>query len=488
MKKSVLKYSLIAIIYIVTTIIIVFSSCDRNIFTKDPADKLILSADTIKFDTIFTSIGSATKYFIVKNSNEKKSIIIDKIFLAKGSLSKYKLNIDGESSNMSASNIELAPGDSIFIFVMVNINPTADDMVEMDSIIFVSNNNQQNVKLVAFGRNVHLIDGQVIENDTIWTANRPFLIYNSVLVAPNVTLTIQAGTQIYFHNTSGMLVQGTLKVQGNINNRVLFTGDRLEQYYAEIAGQWGSTEITQEGQKYTILGGVYLMAGSKNNEICNADIKNSLIGLRADTCVTPGIPTVILRNVNVENSQIAGLYAQGAFVYAENCVFANSGTYNVACALGGQYYFYHCTLADYWGGLGDSPQLMFNNYYISNQTVIHRDLEMAYFGNCIIYGKKKNEISFDYKEPAQMNLMFENCLIKYEDTTFLKKNGIFIGNIFNKDPKFKNTGHPYDYELDSLSAAKDVGNLEIGLKIPLDQLGNSRTSDNKPDLGAFERQ
>ena len=58
-----------------------FSSCGKEVFTKDPADKLLFSSDTVQFDTIFTGIGSTTKYLVVKNPNKNKSINIDRIYL-----------------------------------------------------------------------------------------------------------------------------------------------------------------------------------------------------------------------------------------------------------------------------------------------------------------------------------------------------------------------------------------------------------------------
>lgn len=486
-----IKNSFIIIFALIIFVLIIFSSCEKPIITKNPSDKLIFSTDTIQFDTIFTTIGSATKYFTVKNSNTKKTIIVDRIFVAKGSQSKYKLNINGVPTN-NVSNIELAPGDSIFIFVMVNINPGRDEMVEQDSVVFMSNGNTQDVKLVAFGQDVHLIDGQVLNNDTTWTATKPFLIYNSALVSNNTTLTIQAGTKIYFHKNSGLLVNGTIKVNGEVNNRVLFTGDRLEQYYAEIPGQWGTTIISNpQGQTMKILGGIYLLSGSKYNEIFNADIKNSMIGLRADSCVTVDAPTVYLKNVNIENSQIAGLYAMGAYIIAENCVFANSGSYNVGCIIGGKYYFIHCTLANFWKGMRETPQLLFNNYYKYTdinglEHVSNRPLELAYFGNCIIDGSKDNEIGIDYHQTAEMNLVFENSLIKYKDTAALKQTGVYLNNIYNKSAEFQNIMSPYDYQLEATSPAKDAGKLEISQMYPFDQKGNSRISDEKPDLGAFE--
>ncbi len=48
---------------------------------------------------------------------------------------------------------------------------------------------------------------------------------------------------------------------------------------------------------------------------------------------------------------------------------------------------------------------------------------------------------------------------------------------------------PYDfsYELDSLSAAIDMGDIEFAKQFPTDILNKNRTSDDGPDLGAYER-
>jgi hypothetical protein len=202
------------------------NSCQKDTFTTDPSDKLVFSTDTVHFDTVFTSVGSATNYFTIKNSNKTKPIKIDKIYLARGENSVYRLNIDGYPVDR-LDDYELAPGDSIFIFVEVTINPGINDMVEEDSVMFISNGNVQNVKLVAFGQNVTLINGQYISNDTTWSSTKPVLIYNSALVEENVTLTVQQGTQVYFHRGSSLFVQGTLKVYGDVNNRVLLQATDL---------------------------------------------------------------------------------------------------------------------------------------------------------------------------------------------------------------------------------------------------------------------
>jgi hypothetical protein len=116
------------------------------------------------------------------------------------------------------------------------------------------------------------------------------------------------------------------------------------------------------------------------------------------------------------------------------------------------------------------------------------DLTDAYFGNCLIYGSREDEIELDLATNAMSNFRFDNCLIKYKEYEDLEASDYFIDNIWNENPKFKETISPFDYELDTLSPAKDTGKLSISELVPLDQYGNSRLSDGKPDLGAFERQ
>lgn len=472
------------------------SSCRKDIFTKDPADKLLFSSDTVQFDTIFTGIGSTTKYLIVKNSNKNKSINIDRIYLGRGSSSKYRLNIDGNHAekNFRLENYTLAPGDSIFIFVEVTINPGTDDMVEQDSIIFESNGNMQDVDLVAFGQNVTLLSGRMITQDTTWNADKPVLIYNSAMVDTMVTLTVMPGAKVYFHNKSSLFVKGTLKSLGEIDNRVTFTGDRLEEYYRYTPGQWGSYLQDDAGNTRGVYGGIHLLAGSRYNEMNNTDITNALIGVQVDSVVTPGTPTLKMKNTNIENAKIACLYALGAHIEAENCVFANSSQYTVACWIGGQYSFVHCTMANYSVGVRQTPQLSLNNYYTyrdanGNTQTSYRDLIGAYFANCIIYGYNKKEVGFDFVSGASANVLFENCLIKYEDNSELVQSApsSFVDNIFNEDPKFSSTVKPYLYNILEVSAARDRAKTSISEIFPIDHDGTNRiTFDGKPDIGAYE--
>jgi hypothetical protein len=56
------------------------------------------------------------------------------------------------------------------------------------------------------------------------------------------------------------------------------------------------------------------------------------------------------------------------------------------------------------------------------------------------------------------------------------------------DPKFVDPYVKYNFELDTLSPAKDSGKAAIGRLVPFDLKGRDRLLDKGPDLGALERQ
>jgi hypothetical protein len=113
-------------------------------------------------------------------------------------------------------------------------------------------------------------------------------------------------------------------------------------------------------------------------------------------------------------------------------------------------------------------------------------LDKAIFGNCIIYGNKESELFLDKEESENFNFLFDHTLIKVDEDFSTADNNYFKNIIVNNDPTFQS---PYDnnYELDTLSVAKDYGSLEYGNLFPLDMNLNNRTNHNGPDLGAFER-
>lgn len=447
-----------------------FAACEEEGFIKSPSAKLRFSADTVMFDTVFTTIGSTTKRFTVKNPHNKK-ININSIKLAGGKQSDYRLNINGTQTS-GMSDVELKAKDSLYIFVEVTIDPNNSNnpMVVKDSIIFSTNGNTQDIKLVSWGQDVHLINGEIVKTQT-WNADKPYLVYNSALVDTQNTLTIKPGTKIHFHRNSRFFIAGRLISNGTKEEPVVFTSDRLEEDYSDIPGQWD---------------GIWLMPSSNDNIINYTHIKNAVIGLQVDTLDNTPAPTLTISNSKVQNMTYAGIYAQGTTIKGYNNVISNCGEYALALTIGGSYEFYHCTIANYWSGsTRNTPSVLFNNYYVDiNDNIQNRGLERALFNNCIIVGNNTSEIGFDFKPGSSMNYKLENCLVKAGSKVEIpEKNHENL--LRNKDPKFISI-IDQDYRLDTLSPAIDQGDPRTGEKYPLDILQNSRNNDEAPDLGAYE--
>ena len=120
------------------------------------APKLQFSADTIIFDTLFTSVGSTTQTLKVYNRNNN-SVTISSIYLANlNSEGVYRINVDGFPGT-NTENVKIAANDSIYIFVEATINPVGSNLPYLvtDSLIFVTNGKTQNVDLVAYGQNAN---------------------------------------------------------------------------------------------------------------------------------------------------------------------------------------------------------------------------------------------------------------------------------------------------------------------------------------------
>jgi hypothetical protein len=464
---------------------LVLVSCQKEKFTTSGAYKLQFSTDTVSFDTIFTSIGSSTQRFKVKNPS-KYSVSISKIFLAGGENSPFRLNINGVKGNED-HDVIISSGDSIFIFVEATIDPTGQNnpMIIKDSIIFELNGNIQDVNLIAFGQDFHLFDGGVIETQH-WQNDKPYLIYHSILVDSLATLSIDPGCQIHFHKGSSLFVKGTLNVHGTIEQPVRFLGDRLDKDFADDPGQWGASTILEDKSTYN-FGGIHSLKESKDNTIDYAVIKNANKGIQLDSMDFSSNPKLVLSNSQIENMSLNCIDARTTKLKAINCIFANSGSYSVALRFGGNYEFYHCTIANYYSSrvsVRKEPSLILNNYYSYGSTVYAYDLTKAYFANCIIYGAMDDEISLDQINATLFNYRFQNCLLKNNSSLF-KEDPAFLSSIFNKDPMFSNISKNV-YSIDSLSLAKNIGDRNIAIQFPKDLNQNSRLEDEGPDLGALE--
>jgi hypothetical protein len=464
--------------------ILQMQSCRNDDLDLSPDLRLSFNADSLLFDTVFTTIGSSTRYFKVYNRHNSR-LNISQIELAGGRNSFFRINVDGRSGTL-VRDIEIGPRDSIFVFVEVTVDPTGQELplVISDSIIFRTNNNVQDVKLVAWGQDAHFIKPNytdpesgfsfhLILEDAVWAGPKPYVVYGFVLVAPGVTLRIDKGTQVHLHNRSSLVFypESTLKIQGTLEEPVFIQGDRLEPGYRNLPGQWGY---------------IWLMATSRNHEIEYAVIKNGTYGIIMDSIGSHTEPTLIIRNTIIKNMEQTGLELNGAWVDAANMVVANCGTHAILARWGGNYSFRHITVANYYnlpGSIRQTPSVVINNYYKDTLGVAQiRPIIKAYFANSIIYGSMQDEIMIDFfPDNKSANFSFDHSLLRTTlGNQFASK---FENCILNQNPMFKDTGTG-DLRLAKESPAIGKGSNAVAAEYPFDMLGNSR--NERVDIGAFQ--
>lgn len=470
--------------------ILVFEiACNRDLLSPDPDARPRFSTDTISFDTVFTTIGSTTLNFRIYNHNNRP-LLISSIRLAGGETSFFRLNIDGEVI-ASIQDVEIPPDDSLFVFVAVTVDPTNTNnpVIIKDSVIFNTNGFIQDIKLIAYGQDVHLFNNEVIKTQT-WTNDKPYLIYKSLAVDSGQTLTIEGGTRIFFHKNASLIIRGRILVNGGPENTVVFQNDRLEEFYDVIPGQWGT---------------IFIDPISRGNRINHAIIKNAIAGIQIGYPSDYHVPELELSNSRILNVSFAGIYAFGADITCFNTVIADCAGAAAALLRGGNYRFMHCTISNKGvpGTSRSSPSIVLSNTFnvpVFNESSgdydyvrVAGDLEAAEFINCIIYGNFTHELQLVNNRTHLFNFRFDHSLMKaVEDSIVNVGGGIYNALILNKDPFFKNDSDRYhpDYSLDTLSPAKDAGDPLLLISYPyleMDINGNLRTIDNKPDLGAFER-
>ena len=461
-----------------------FFAChpERN-YIEDSNARLVFTLDTVYFDTIFTTIGTITKSFSVKNPHNQ-FLKIDEILLAGGEPSMFRINVDGQPG-VRFSGFEIAPKDSMYVFVEATLDPngSSDILRIQDSIVFLTNGNTQDVDLVAWGQDVHIIREGVIEEPTTWTSEKPYLILNYAYVDSVSSLTIEAGARIHFHRDALLFVEGTLQVEGTRDEPVLFAGDRLEEFYDDIPGQWGL---------------IYLTESSHNNRINYAEIKNGTLGILISAPPESGkMPDLEITNSIINHMSSNGIYALNAAITGTNLVIGDCGGSCAGLIYGGAYEFTHCTFDNNWpSGYSNRqlPALFLADYFATDddydgvfEIYVDGEYEKAEFRNSIIYGNGRMELVIDSYNDLPMNYLFDHCLTRIdEDSMEYQADPLFTNILNNQNPLLLDT-IPHLFHLDSLSPAIDAGLPAYAVEIPFDLNGNSRLNDDAPDLGAFER-
>lgn len=492
--------------------VVLWSSCRKDFEFEVSNGQLQFSKDTVFLDTIFTGISSSTYSLKVYNPTDA-DLRIPFIGLVSGEQSGYRLNVDGQAGK-AFQNIPLLARDSLYVFIETTLDIASlnqDEFLYTDAIQFGSGGAIQEVQLVTLVKDAVflyparqadgsretltlgdnpdgtevVVSGFFLEGPELsFTRDKPYVVYGYAAVGTGQTLSMAPGTRVHFHKDSGIWVDagGRIEINGTpsndpelLENEVILEGDRLEPEFSEIPGQWGT---------------LWLSEGSQNNSITHLTLRNATVGIFVEGNPGQDPPTLRIANTRIHNSSLVNLWGRNSSIYGENLVLGNAGNASFYGNLGGSYEFLHSTFANFWSdGFRTGSAVQLNNFEdLSSRPALAFDLNRAYFGNCIITGNTATELFLNSNGSNLFEFQFDHCLIKYEanpgGTLYDFQNPLRYANpVLNGDPAFRDIVRQ-DFRITEESAALGMGNSEIALRVPLDLLGNDRSS--RADLGAFQ--
>ncbi len=451
-----------------------FSSCKKDSFITDAYARLNITADTIKYDTVFTTTGSITKSFKIINENNQK-LRLNKVKLMGGPGSAFKMNVNGIATN-ETNDIDIAANDSIYVFVSVTINPNASNLpfIVSDSILINYNGNTRFVQLQAYGQNANFLRNKVITGNVVWANNLPYVILGSIRIDTTATLTIQPGCRIYSHADAPIIVDGTLTVNGTKTGNVVFAGDRLDDIYKDLPASWP---------------GIYFRGYSKNNVLTYAVVKNAYQAIVTEKPSINANPKLTLHQCIVDNAYDVGVLCVNSSLYADNSLISNCGN-NIVLSYGGTYNFTHCTVSSYSNEYLNhkNPVLNVNNFAFQGGVAVTADLN-AVFRNSIFWGNEgivNDEVVVNKQGANPFNVLFEKNIYRVLNDP---GNSTLTGNLKNQNPSFDSIDvnkRFFDFRINKNSAAPGIntGVLTGFLK----DLDNNNRNVGLPDRGCYEKQ
>jgi hypothetical protein len=475
---------------------------------------LAFSADTVKFDTVFTTLRTVTKRLWVYNRNPR-AVSVDLISLDNSATSPYTLLINGDQ-RQTASGVYIRGNDSLLILVRALLKDNGQSLAAKKYVLeeklnFRTNGQEQHVLLRSFGQNIYLHNNATLACGEVWRNDRPHVLYGTVRVPASCTLTIKPGTRIYAHAGAALVVQGRLLVNAPADYSpgtgatdtikatnaaiVRFSGDRsTETQYATAPGQWT---------------GIVLAPGSQGNLIRYAQIQNATIGVllyNPDNAAQPDVTmqNTVIRYISGNNVSFAGasstlgtgagvLNIQGKATLT-NTLLHDCYEYAVL-GQGGSTTLNFCTIANYaaTGGVRKTQSLTFTNAVTNSRGTATTQAPTVSVQNSIVWGAIDDEVFLDQYDAYKGSVSIQNSLLRTQAYAAAAdapgKPGLGnsgYNNLINKDPLFvKPLGSGLgDYRLGATSPARKRANPSS--PVPERDLLNLPRTPATPSLGAYE--
>ena len=481
----------LSILFFLSVVMIMAACSDDDTFTTSRSNLLSFSTDTLRLDTTFSNVPTSTKIFWVYNKSGD-GLRLTNVRLAQGNQTGFRVNVDGVE--LSAANgyqvrdLEVRNKDSIQVFVEMTspFNNAATPQEVVDNLLFTLESGvQQKVNLRVYSWDAELVKGRKITSNTTLTSTKPLVFQDTLKVEAGATLTIPAGTTVYFSQKAALDVYGTLRCEGTADNPVTLRGDRLDKMfkylpYDRVSGQWQ---------------GIRFHKDSYDNVLTHTDVHSTYNGILCDTATTARTKLTIA-NSTVHNCQGYGLQAINSKVVAYNSQFSNT-LMDCAAFVGGEVILTHCTFAQFYPfDSNRGAALSFGNH-IDNKDY---PLQTFHVVNSLVTGYADDVLMANNKEGVTANYHFYNCILrtpKPKETALLSN---FTDVIWENNKDYPDGGskqfllvdgdkQKYDFHLKKAEKGEKYPAINAGLalgdtRFATDHDGKQR--DSKPDIGCYE--
>ena len=391
--------------------------------TTSPTKGLRFSADTVFFDTVFTTQKTVTFRVRVYNENNK-AVNIKSVYVANANgKTPFSFHINGRFGPRHVSDVLLEGKDSAYVLVSATLDARNQDLPFLveDSIIFETQgySRPQRIVLTAYGQDAIYYRNTTLECNTTWKKDRPIIFIDTVSVKKGCTLTVEAGARVFGYNGAALLVRGTLLVQGTPTDSVVFQGTRLESYYEDVPGQWF---------------GIWMFDGSLNNRIEHTLIRNAYRALQVGEAgkINDVKSSLVIRNSRIQNVVDYGILGlQAGIILAINNQFADCGEAGFAGFQGGSYELFHNTFGESGNNpfQRESPMVAFTNHFPPNNDWQFGAPLYAKLVNNLITGGEDDELIFVDRTQSQAKI----DTLLYGNLIKAKNYNHFNNNLFSQE-------------------------------------------------------
>lgn len=454
-------------------------------FPTPASARLRFSVDTLDLDTVLIRTASATRTFTIYNDS-KDGVSITDIAFEGEDRDRFLANVDGTFINAGLTqSIDCRGKDSLIAFVQFNADSATTRPAQYSEarlVFTLKNGTQQSVTVQGYSLDAIPLYGHVFTADATLSAERPYVIYDSLVVAEGATLSLPAGTTLLFHSNTGLRVDGTLKAEGTLAHPVTLRGDRFDdmfqnQAYDRIDNQW-------EGLTFS--------SSSYGNILTYTDLHASNRGIYCDSSDISRRKLTIENSV-IHNTRLDALRSICSQIFVGNSQISNAEG-NCVTIAGGDAQFVHCTVASFNPFTNDRGNALVFTNTLNDQPCPLQRLE---FYNSIITGYASDEI-FGYQnedETVAYNYGFYNCLLNTpeitDNPTVLNNQWELSTDSTARDRNFRMLNRQnlfYDFRIVEASRARGIADPNITSQYyPLDRFGVRRSgSSSYPDAGCYQ--